>query len=187
VSPTSRPPLGEELAVAGAQGAEGEQLEAVRTALEGPGHGGGDADGVQRSDLRDVVVELDPAPARQDDVDLLGVLVAVAEGLAGACPDAVMAEARLLGPELLVEPCLAAASSASVSLRMVCGVRADAVGTAVAGPLPPRRSSSIISEDATSAITSITASLPRMRSMQASRSTWLRHSSVTQTTSGSSA
>jgi len=51
-------------------------------------------------------------------------------------------------------------------------------------PLPPSNSSSIISDSLTSAITAPTASLPRILSIEASRSAWLRHSSVTQITSG---
>jgi hypothetical protein len=56
--------------------AEGDELEALGARLEGSRYLGCDADGVQCVNVEDLVVELDaPGPA-EDDVDLLGPLVA---------------------------------------------------------------------------------------------------------------
>jgi hypothetical protein len=51
--------------------------------------------------------------------------------------------------------------------------------------LPPSGSSSIIFQSVTSAMTAATPALLRIRSIDASRSSWLLHSSVTQTVLGS--
>src|SRR6476660_2761054 len=97
-----RPPVLDQLAVSVVPRSECEQLDPVGAALEGADHAGGDADRVESLDVEDVVVELHPAGAADDDVDLLGLLVAVAEGLPLARLDAVEAEAGLLGVEVAV-------------------------------------------------------------------------------------
>ena len=82
-------------------GPEGEQLETVGAGLEHPRHLRRDANRVEAVDLEDVVVELYPAGAGDDDVDLLGVLVAVGEALALAGLDPVEGEADRLAAEVL--------------------------------------------------------------------------------------
>ena len=77
------PPALHELAVAVVAGAEREHLEVgVGAGLERAHHLGRDADRIARPELDDLVVELDAAGAGEHDVDLLGVLVLVPEGLA---------------------------------------------------------------------------------------------------------
>ena len=70
--------------------------------LEGAGDLGRDPDRVERLDLDDLVVELHPAGAAEDDVDLLGLLVLVAERAALARLQPVMADAGLLGVEVVL-------------------------------------------------------------------------------------
>src|SRR3954454_17134583 len=92
--------VADQLAVALVARPEGEELQPVVAGLEGPGDGRRDADRVQRRDVAHVVVELDPAGAAQDDIDLLGVLVAVREALALAGLDPVKGEADRLAAEV---------------------------------------------------------------------------------------
>lgn len=58
---------------------EGDELETVRSGLERARDLGLDADRVERTNVADPIVELDLAGAAQDDVDLLGLGVAVGE------------------------------------------------------------------------------------------------------------
>ena len=60
-------------------GTEGEKLQAIRTGLERPRRRGRNADGVQRNDVEDLVVELDSSAPAENDVDLLGVGMAMCE------------------------------------------------------------------------------------------------------------
>src|SRR5262249_53157138 len=76
--------------------AEGEHLGAVGAALHAAGEAGADAHGVPGAELEDVVLELDPGVAVDDDVDLLLLGVAVAEGDAVARRDLEVAQARVL-------------------------------------------------------------------------------------------
>ena len=62
---------------------------------------GRDADGVHRLDVEDLVVELQAPAAREHDVDLLGLVVAVREGLLLAGPQDDVREAGALGREVL--------------------------------------------------------------------------------------
>ena len=103
-SVTTRPPatsLGSTSASCSAAGARAErqQLEAVGACLEGAGDFGRDAEGVERAQLHDLVVELRPAAAAQDHVDLLLQSVVVSEGRADAGGEALVGEADLLGLE----------------------------------------------------------------------------------------
>src|SRR5436190_13511985 len=75
------PPGFDQLPVPLVARAEGKQLDAIWAALEGADHAGGDTNRVEALELEDVVVELHPARAGDDDVDLLGLLVAVSERL----------------------------------------------------------------------------------------------------------
>src|SRR6187397_2526253 len=61
--------------------AEGDQLEAPVAGLEGAGDGGCDPDRVELAHLLDVVPELYAAGAPDHHIDLLGLLVAVGEGV----------------------------------------------------------------------------------------------------------
>src|SRR5438105_15817841 len=94
------PPTVQQLAVAFLARAEREQLDSVRATLERADHPRRDADRIERADLDDLVVELDPAGAFQHDVDLLGLVVPVREPLPLAGLDAVVADAGVLGLEL---------------------------------------------------------------------------------------
>src|ERR1700750_1190717 len=64
------PPAGDDLSVAVAARAEGQDLESRGARLEGAGHFRRDADRVERLDLDDLVVELEQAAAADDHVDL---------------------------------------------------------------------------------------------------------------------
>ena len=79
-------------------------------------------------EVEDLVVELDAARAADDDVDLLGLVVAVGEALALVGLDAHQREAGLLGVEVLPakraswtasKPALGATSSTSRRFLMV--------------------------------------------------------------------
>jgi hypothetical protein len=82
--------------------AEGEQLEAFGAGLEHPRHLRCDPDRIEPIDLEDLVVELDPAGAGDDDVDLFCVLMPVRESLTSPGLDAVVADTRVLGFQVLV-------------------------------------------------------------------------------------
>src|SRR4051794_14968587 len=73
-------------------GAEREVLEPVRACLEVPHRALRDADRVPLRELDDLVLDLDPAGAADDDVDLLLGLVLVAEGDAEAGREREQAE-----------------------------------------------------------------------------------------------
>src|SRR3954452_22546903 len=96
------PPVGDDLAVAVAARPESEHLEALVAGFEGARHLRRDADRVERLDLDDLVVEFEEAAAADDDVDLLGLLMDVAEGLPFARLDPVEAEAGVLGIEVVL-------------------------------------------------------------------------------------
>src|SRR5687768_11221719 len=72
----------DDLGVALVARAEREQLEALRPRFGHPRHPRREADRVHLAELDDLVVELDPAAAREHDVDLLGLVVSVGERLA---------------------------------------------------------------------------------------------------------
>src|SRR4051794_8722641 len=97
----SVPELPDDLGVAGHARPERHELQAVRTGLEAAGGPRLNVDGVELVDVDDLVVELHPAGAVEDDVDLLGLLVAVAERLSLVRAQPLVAEARALEPELL--------------------------------------------------------------------------------------
>ena len=81
--------------------AEGDHLEAVVPRLEGAGHRRRDPDCVERLHLDHLVVEFHPAAAPDDDVDLLRLVVVVTERLAFVRLQAVIAEAGVLGLDVL--------------------------------------------------------------------------------------
>src|SRR3954454_253786 len=109
---TSRPPLGaavralldpevrDHLRVALVPRAEREDLEPLGPGLERARHARRHADRVERADRHDVVVELDAPVTGEDDVDLLGLLVAVTEGRALARLEDEVHEAGPLGLEV---------------------------------------------------------------------------------------
>src|SRR5215218_3171694 len=77
-------------------GADDEDLQALRAGLIPPPGAGGDADRVPLRELDDLVVQLHPAAAAQDEVDLLLLPVGVAVGEAVVGWDALIAEAGVL-------------------------------------------------------------------------------------------
>src|SRR4051794_21259249 len=76
------PVVFDRLAVSGMVRTEGEELQALWSGLEGPRRRGGYANGVQRSDIEELAVELDPAASAEDDIDLLGIGMSMREGAA---------------------------------------------------------------------------------------------------------
>ena len=102
-----------------------DQLEPVRPGLERAHDVRGDADDVPRAEVDDLVVELDPARAADDDVGLLLLAVAMAERRAEAGAVAEVADAEVLGVDVLAgEPCLEpsgprSAAASSTSLRFL--------------------------------------------------------------------
>src|SRR4051812_39488984 len=113
------PPAGDDLAVAVAARAEGEHLEPLVSGFEGAGHLRGDPDRVERLDLDDLVVELEQPAAADDDVDLLRLLVDVAEGLPFPRFEPVEAEAGVLGLDVVLgEPCLHVVAEAEAGCRV---------------------------------------------------------------------
>ena len=96
----SAPPVGEQLAVAVVAWPEGQHFEALRPGLEGFDDRRSDAQGVQRLDVDNLVVEPDPSRAREHDVDLLGPLVTVAERHTRVRSDPLQRDAGVLGAEV---------------------------------------------------------------------------------------
>src|SRR4051812_12020515 len=74
--------------------AEGDELQPIRAGLERSGRRGRHADAVQRAHVEDLVLELYPAASLEDDVDLLGLPVAMGER---AALGGVQAEERHAG------------------------------------------------------------------------------------------
>ena len=101
VAAESDPPVGNHLGVAriGAR-AEGEVLDAVRACLDGPHRVLRDPDRVPLAELHDLVLDLDPRRALDDDVDLFLVRVLVAEGHSEVRVELHMAHAQRLAREL---------------------------------------------------------------------------------------
>src|SRR6476659_7484609 len=91
------PPAGDDLAVAVAARAEGDDLEALVACFEGTGHFRRDTDRVEPLHLDDLVVEFEQAAAADDHVDLLRLLVDVAERLSFPGFQSMEAEAGVLG------------------------------------------------------------------------------------------
>ena len=120
--------------------ADGEELQALGPGLEGPRRRGRDADGVQRADVAELVVELDPAAPAQDDVDLLGGGVAVGERAALPGPQAEEGHPGALGAQRGArDPGLPAVAEAVPRGRVVDRVQADlreGVGHAAGLPGP---------------------------------------------------
>ena len=87
------------LAVSGMVRAEREKLQALWPRLEGARGRGGHADGVLRTDVEELVVELDPAAPAQNDIDLLGFGMAVRERAALLRKQAKVRDTGALGPE----------------------------------------------------------------------------------------
>jgi hypothetical protein len=73
------PGVCDRLAVSGVVSAEGEKLQAIMSGLERPRRRGRYSNGVQRADVDELVIELDPAAPVENDVDLLGVGMAMRE------------------------------------------------------------------------------------------------------------
>jgi hypothetical protein len=70
------------LAVAGMVGTEGEKLQALGSGLEGARRRWRYANRDQRTDVEELVVELDSAASSENDVDLLGLGMSMCEGAA---------------------------------------------------------------------------------------------------------
>jgi hypothetical protein len=87
------------LAVAGVVGTEGQELQAVRSRLERPRRRGRHADAVQRADVQQLVVELDPTVPAEHDIDLFGLGMAMGERAALAGPQAKEGDAGALSRE----------------------------------------------------------------------------------------
>jgi hypothetical protein len=114
------PPAGDNRAVAVAPRAEGDHLEAVVAGFESAGHFWRDPDRVERLHLDDLVVEFEQAGAADDHVDLLRLLVVVAEGLPLARFQAVEAEPRLLRLDVVLgEPRLHVVAEAELRRRVL--------------------------------------------------------------------
>src|SRR5581483_7677638 len=79
---------------------EDQYLEPVRAGFERSRDAWTDPYGVERPEIDEVVVELHPARAREDDVDLLGVPMTVGERLPLRRLHRQQIEPRLLGSEL---------------------------------------------------------------------------------------
>src|SRR4051794_34959899 len=79
--------------------AEGDELQTIGSGLERSRDLRSDADRVQAAHIEDLVVELDPPSAAQDDVDLLRLGMAVRERRALARPQTKMRDAGPLGLE----------------------------------------------------------------------------------------
>src|SRR5205823_9545762 len=94
------PPALDQLAVAAVPRTEGQDLHALRSGLERAHDARRDPERVQRSELEDLVVELDPSRSIDDDVDLLGVLVPVPERLTLAGLEPLVADPGVLGVEV---------------------------------------------------------------------------------------
>src|SRR4051794_34070732 len=93
--------------------AEGDELQALRSGLEGARRRRRDADGVQRGDVEDLVVELDPTGPAEDDIDLLGVGVSMRERAALAGQQAKVRDTGALGLQRLTrDPRLPAVAEA---------------------------------------------------------------------------
>jgi hypothetical protein len=75
---------------------EREELQVVGAGLERARDPGRDADRVERLHVDDVVIELQPARAREHDVNLLRVVVPVREALALSGPETMQADAGVL-------------------------------------------------------------------------------------------
>src|SRR3954466_12279547 len=113
------PPAGNDLAVTVAARPEGDHLEALVAGFEGAGHLRGDADRIEPLDLDDLVVEFEQPTAANDDVDLLRLLVDVAEGLPFPRLEPVEAEAGVLGLDVVLgEPCLHVVAEAETGCRV---------------------------------------------------------------------
>ena len=115
-----------------------EQPQALVAGLEGPRDRRGNAYRIERRDLDDLVVELQPSGPFEHDVDLLRVLVAVGEGLTLAGFDYVEGEADRIRFEVLPrEACLLYLREAELG-RHVLDLAQVLDRVAHAASLPPR-------------------------------------------------
>jgi hypothetical protein len=73
------PGVFDRLAVSGMVRTEGEELQAILSGLERPRRRGRYAYGVKRTYVDELVVELDSAAPAENDIDLLGICVAMCE------------------------------------------------------------------------------------------------------------
>src|SRR3954454_15534232 len=113
------PPAGDDLAVAVAARPEGKHLEPLVSSFEAASHPRGDSDRVEPLDLDDLIVEFEQPAAADDDVDLLRLLVDVAEGLPFPRLEAVEGETGVLGLEVFLgEPCLHVVAEAEPRCRV---------------------------------------------------------------------
>src|SRR4051794_1028441 len=103
LSPLSGPPLLQHLAVALDVRPGGEQLHALGPGLELAHGRRRDAHDVARAQVEDLVVDLHAPGARDDDVHLLGLPVAVAEAGPLAGVHAVVGEADPVGADVLAQ------------------------------------------------------------------------------------
>ena len=125
------PPIVDDLAaVASIERPEGEDFEAFFAGLERPYYGRSHPYQVSRLQVNDLVVELHATGAGDDEVDLLGPLVAMPEPLPLPRLEGVVAEPRLLGVESSLakrdswrsaKPNKGAASGTSVTFLCVYG------------------------------------------------------------------
>src|SRR5579884_2205174 len=78
---------------------KGQDLQPVWARFKGPGHGWGHADSVQGAQLRHLPIQDHPATSANDDIDLLGLVVAVGQSpLPGLYP--VVGQPGTLGGQL---------------------------------------------------------------------------------------
>jgi adenylate kinase len=87
------------LAVSGVVTAEGEELEAVLSGLERTCRRGRHPDAVQRTDVEELAVEPDPAAPAENDIDLLGVGMAMGERASLAWTQAKERDTGALGSQ----------------------------------------------------------------------------------------
>src|ERR1700730_8999532 len=101
------PPVLNHLSVALVTRSKGEQLDSVGPGLERSDDPRGNAERIERLYLDDLIVELDATGAPKYDVDLLCLLMPVRESLALVGLQTVVADAGVLGLEILIgEPSL---------------------------------------------------------------------------------
>jgi hypothetical protein len=78
-------------------GADGEELQAFRTGFERSNGFRSDADRVERSDVEELIVELDLSASAENHVDLFGPCVSMCKWRPFARPKTEMGHACLLG------------------------------------------------------------------------------------------
>jgi hypothetical protein len=93
------PRVFDRLAISGVVRTEGEELQALLSGLKRPWRRGRYTYGVQRTNIKELVAELDSAAAAENDGDLLGVGMAMREGAALAGKQAEQRDTGVLGSQ----------------------------------------------------------------------------------------